>query len=434
MKLLSHRKFLAAEHGGMTAFGLFMSLAGIVIGGLAIDVANAIKARTELQVAADATAHAALYMRDFENADDAKSAALALAEVNLPAARYGTVLTADNIQFGDWDAATQVFTADPDSKNAVMVDISRLSAKQNSVGTYFLKFAGIGSWDVRRAAVFETYIPTCFREGFVADGIVDVQSNNAYLNGFCIHSNSHVKVNTNNYYEDNTIVSMPDKQDIVLPNSGFETNEGLQGALRDGSYQIRILNRLQDIIDDLAVGGPDYTPDYIYGSGVIALASQNVDASDFVPHRIHTRTCTGGQSLKFASGTTLSDIVLVTNCKIQFGQGTTLENTIVATTNTSSKSVTSPSSLQVGRDDSCATDGGSQILTMGSMDFPADLKVFGGQLIAQGDIAFAANANGIEGASFIAGGTISGTSNMTMGFCGNGMERNFEAEYFRLAI
>jgi hypothetical protein len=38
--------------------------------------------------------------------------------------------------------------------------------------------------------------------------------------------------------------------------------------------------------------------------------------------------------------------------------------------------------------------------------------------IAKGDVSFAANANGIEGASIIAGGQISGTSNMTMGFCG----------------
>ena len=58
---------------------------------------------------------------------------------------------------------------------------------------------------------------------------------------------------------------------------------------------------------------------------------------------------------------------------------------------------------------------------------------FGGQILALGDILFTANADGIEGASFVAGGNVEGTSNMTMGFCGNGMEDNFEAEYFRLA-
>jgi hypothetical protein len=38
----------------------------------------------------------------------------------------------------------------------VYIDISRLASKGNSVSTYFLRFAGFGSWDVRRGAVFET--------------------------------------------------------------------------------------------------------------------------------------------------------------------------------------------------------------------------------------------------------------------------------------
>ena len=136
--------------------------------------------------------------------------------------------------------------------------------------------------------------------------------------------------------------------------------------------------------------------------------------------------------MKVAAGSMLENIVLATNCKVQFGQGVTLENSIIATTNTGDKSITAASGLQVGRNDNCATDGGAQMLTMGGMDFPADLKAYGGQLIAMKDINFAANANGIEGASFISGGRIDGTSNMTMGFCGNGMEDNFAALYFRM--
>ena len=64
----------------------------------------------------------------------------------------------------------------------------------------------------------------------------------------------------------------------------------------------------------------------------------------------------------------------------------------------------------------------------------ADLRVYGGQIIALGDITFSANANGIQGASLISGQEISGTSNMDMGFCGTGMEGNYEAPYFRLAL
>ncbi len=432
-KQMSHI-FLEREDGALTAFGLFIALSSIVIGGLAIDVANVMMARTQLQAAADAAAHAALYVREWEDAATAKTAALAVAEVNMPAARFGSLLTADDIQFGYWDRDAQAFQIDPDSKDGVFVDISRLASKGNSVGTYFLRFAGFGSWDVRRGSVFETYIPTCFREGFVADDIVDLQSNNTYVNGFCIHSNTHVELNSDNNFADNTVVSMPDRTDIVLSSSGLESNDGLQDALRDGSYRIRILNRLQDIIDDLYAGGTDYAPDYITSTGLVTLSSLNVDETDFTVGRIHTKTCNGSQRIKFSNGTVLTDVVLVTNCKIVYSQGMILENVIIATEYSGTKSMSSPSSLQIGRNDNCATDGGTQLLSMGDMDFASGLEVYGSQLIAMGDIEFSANANGIEGASFIAGGQIDGTSNMVMGFCNSaGMERNFEADYFRLA-
>jgi len=68
------------------------------------------------------------------------------------------------------------------------------------------------------------------------------------------------------------------------------------------------------------------------------------------------------------------------------------------------------------------------------MKFASNLQTYGGQFIAEGDIDFAANSDGVEGASMVAGGTISGASNLAMGFCGgSGMEDSFEAAYCRLA-
>jgi hypothetical protein len=434
MAIKTIRHFVKQQDGAMTAFGLFLGLSSLVIGGLAIDVANAMMARTQLQAAADSAAHAALYVREFEDSATAKQAALDVAYVNMPAARFGSLLTEDDIQFGYWDRDANAFQIDPDSKGAVFVDISRLASKGNSVGTYFLRFAGFGSWDVRRGAVFEAYIPSCFREGFVAEDVVDMQSSNTFLNGFCIHSNTHVEVQNNNTFASNTVVSMPDKRDLVMPSGGFSTNLGLQDAPRDAYYRIRILDQVQDIIDDLYAGGATYAPDYITAPGVISVNTRtNLSMADFTTGRIHKVTCNGGQTLPFQSGATLTDIVLVTNCKVKFGANVVLDNVVLATSNTASNSVYGPSAVQVGRDDGCATNGGSQVLTMGGMKFAANLSMYGGQLIAQLDIDFSANGNGVEGASFIAGGRIDGTSSTNMGLCGSGMERTFEAEYFRLA-
>ena len=159
--------------------------------------------------------------------------------------------------------------------------------------------------------------------------------------------------------------------------------------------------------------------------------------ADFTPGRIHEINCNGAQKLRFLANNLFSNIVVVTNCRVIFGAQVELNNVIVATTSTYDASMASAAQFRFGLDDGCDADGGSQLLTLGGMSYPAQLEVYGSQLLAQGDIYFTANANanGIEGASFISGGTISGTSNMTMGFCNHeGMERNFEAEYFRLAI
>ena len=417
----------------MTILGLFLFIACCVIGGLALDVANAYMARTQMQATADAAAHAALYVRDDQDAATAKTAALDVANTMMPSGAFGNVLDANRIRFGTWDAATRVFTFDPNSDDAVFVDTHRLDAQNNAVGTYFLSFVGMGHFDVRRGSVYETYRPLCLKEGMVGEGIVDAQSNNDYVNGFCIHSNTHVEFNSNNTFDDTVSVTMPYEEDLVIPSSGFDSNSGLKPALGSQSYQLRILNDVPDIIDDLRVGGAEYTPSYITSPMIVPLGSLNVDDTDFTPGSVHTADCFGGQKLFIKDAATLHDVVLVTNCKVQFGADAILENVIIATTNTDKRSLNAASTLTLGRDDNCATGGGVQLLTYGGVDFAADLHMYGSQILALGDIAFAANATGIQGASFVAGGEIDGTSNAIMGTCGTGMEGNFEAEYFRMA-
>jgi hypothetical protein len=424
--------FLGDESGAATLMALFFVLISAVLGGLAIDFNKAMARRTHLQVTADAVAHAALYTRQAHSREMAIAKALDIAAYNLPKARHGDALRADDIEFGIWNSDTRSFTPDPSARGAVRVNAYRIADRSNPVRNILLRMVGFNTFDLSRASVYVTYQPTCFREGFVAQGTVDVQSNNSFQNGFCIHSNDHVKVSSNNYFGDDTIVSMPNTDHLQLPRSGFETNAGLEEALRDNGYHIRILNELEKIISNLSTNAPDTRPDYISANGVTVLDGKTVDGSQFIPGRAYLVTCTGGSSMHIKDGGAIRDVTVVTNCPVRFGQGALLENTVLATTNTGSKSISSPSSLQIGRNDNCAPGGGAQILTLGGVDIAADMRMYGGQIIAQGDVNFSANANGIAGASIIAGGSISGTSNMTMGFCGDGMENSFRAAYFRL--
>ncbi len=420
-----------SEDGGLTIFGLYIFVSMLILGGVAIDMANLMAARTQLQVATDIAAHTALYNRDTKTADDSRAAALTAVTNVMPVSQYGTVLTAADITFGTYDRQTQVFTANNTSRSAVLINTNRLAANSNAVTNFLLQFVGIRSWDLRVQSLFTTYRPACFREGFVANGIVDIQSNNGFTNGFCIHSNTYVSLNSNNTFEPGTIVSMPDTTQIDLPNSGWKTNIGLSAALREGAYRLRIVNSLPLIIAGLQARDPRYLPSYITNTTINTISARNVTSALLVQGRVNVVTCNNGKTT--INGPLVTNVVILTSCEVTFSNGVVIDNAIVATTHTGSKSMQSPQGLQVGRNDRCAEGGGAQLLTMGSMNFAADLKIFGSQLIAAHDVSFAANANGIEGASIIAGGRIDGTSNMNMGFCGSGMNSNFEAEYFRLA-
>ncbi|WP_374372050.1 Tad domain-containing protein [Tabrizicola sp.] len=451
----------------MAVGGLIFTMFFLAIGGLAVDVSNAINQRAQLQVTADATAHDALYMRNFSltaTADDAKAEALALGDYNMPRSVFGPVLSASDIEFGVWDRATRTFTPDGDSRSAVRVRTHRDAAGGNEVSTYLLKFAGFDSWDVRTDSVFETYVPDCLREGFVAENMVDIQSNNAYLNGFCIHSNDVVSLNSNNYFEEGTVVSMPDQSRLDMPASGTRTNEGLTDALRYGAIQIRLINALREVPSSpyatgiaamwnyIQLATRDGQLGYVTGTprqitivnGKPAPSSAGADqvqaGRDLLDRNDALALRSNALNYVYCSSTStqlqirqlLTDVVIITNCQISFGSGGALENGLIATLHTGASSISGASDTRIGRADACAAGGGAQLVSLGGMNFASGVSINGGQLIALKEIAFAANGEGLHGTSIISGDTVSGTSNMRMGLCRTGMEGNLSLDYFRM--
>ena len=109
--------------------------------------------------------------------------------------------------------------------------------------------------------------------------------------------------------------------------------------------------------------------------------------------------------------------MITTNCKIQMGNGAKIEDSIIATTNTSSTSIsgTSGSGAQSSVGRACAPGPGLQVLTLGGMNFPSKLNMNGGQFVATGTIGFAAQAEiAGSGVSIIAGQDVDWTSNASM--------------------
>lgn len=430
-------RFRDEEDGSTFIWGFFLLLVFFMIGGLAIDVGNAYSNRTQLQVAADSAAHAALFMRNTDNDESTSiTKALAVADVAMPSAKFGEVLRPQDVQFGSWNRETKTFTASTGSKDAVQVDTARLAARENPVATYFLRVFNLDTWDVRTRSVFETYIPSCMREGFVGEDVVAMQSGNTFTNGFCVHSQTWVEFNSGNSFDNNAIVSMPDKDDVVIPTSGFESNPGLQDALRDNSYTLDVAGRVQEILAGVTDPSSPYYRDYITADGTTNVArNKQLDASTLSPGHIYNINCNASnQTAMIPQGTVLTEVVIITNCEVKFGQGSALEDAAVITTNTNADSISAASGVRIGKNDSCADGGGAQVATLGGVSIPAQLEMFGGQILAAGNVTFSSQGNGVQGASIISDGRIDGTTNTTMGFCGTGMDDNFERQHLRLVL
>ncbi|MDW4497019.1 TadE/TadG family type IV pilus assembly protein [Sulfitobacter sp. D35] len=437
-------RFRRAEDGTATILFLFFALIFIVMGGLAIDFNKAMQERTNLQVTADTAAHAALYTRqNVSDPADARNQALDAVNGMLRNDVYGAALVASDIDFGTWDQDTLTFTVDQNSRTAVRVQPDMTSERGNASRNLLLRIIGQSTFDLRRRSIYSTYFPPCFNEGFVAEQVVDIQSNNAYFDGFCLHSNTYVSLNSNNFFEPGTVVSMPDTNDLDLPNSGFETNEGLQLALRNGAYHLRLLKVLPEIINSLYAGNLDVLENYSSKFQPVGFTeaapttltpkSGKLSVADFNQGpTFYKADCSKGKSSVTIETGTYENVVFVTNCTINFQNGVVLEESIFATTNTAIKSVVA-SHVRMGADDNCAAGGGALIMTLGGFEAASSLQGYGAQILAVKDIQFAANADGIEGVSFQSLGRIDGTSNMNMGFCeGEGTEDFLKAPYFRM--
>ncbi len=111
------RRFARTEDGAMTVFNLFMFVMLASLLGLSLDVANAYKVRTELQIAADTASHAALYNRAAYTAAEATNKALEIASFNLAGnPESGQAVKVTDVQFGTWDDEARVFTPNAASK------------------------------------------------------------------------------------------------------------------------------------------------------------------------------------------------------------------------------------------------------------------------------------------------------------------------------
>lgn len=136
------------------AFAPISALLLIVIlgfGALAVDMGYAYIERSQLQATADATAlTGALQLPD---QTEMVNQALVIAEANMAATKYGTVLANADIQAGNWDPATRTFVAGLAPINAVQTTTRRQVASGNPAPSFLGGIFGISNYDVAAASI-----------------------------------------------------------------------------------------------------------------------------------------------------------------------------------------------------------------------------------------------------------------------------------------
>jgi hypothetical protein len=244
-----------------------------------------------------------------------------------------------------------------------------------------------------------------------------------------------VEINSGNSFASDTIVSMPNLNDLGIAASGMEQNPGLEAVLRSDEYNIRITGRIDDIIDGISnpdsVFRPVYLSDTLPEVAVRVRGSGQLQQSDLQEGRLHRVTCGPNGTLRL-DGLLIENVAIITACDVNLGNQTRVISSVIASTSTDADAIVGGQENVLGFPDECEEGGESQIVTLGSISFPADVQIFGSQLLAAGDIDFAARGYGVYGTSMVAGGRIDGTSNATMALCNNAVNANFEVDYFKL--
>ena len=148
--------FLGDRRGAvlpMVAAGVLMFTG---VASLSVDMSLLYMEQNRLQISADEAALAAV--PELPDIAAARAMALEVASANMPTAKYGSILAATGIEFGNWDADKRKFTLDSVAPTAVRVVTRRTQANGNATPLVFARVLGYDSADITSEAIATTGI------------------------------------------------------------------------------------------------------------------------------------------------------------------------------------------------------------------------------------------------------------------------------------
>lgn len=428
MKNTDNTRFIQREEGGGTVFSLFVFMVLCVILGVMVDATNAWRNSTMLASAADMGSHAgAVALANESSEADALSAARAQVRSNLPLSIYGSTAERDgDVWLLHYDPDTrQLYDNGP--RNAVAVRANRMADRSNAVGTFLLKFAGVLSWNVNQVsvAVFDVSSKCLGTDGIYSEEQIRVSSQGYFATGYCVHSNERVWLPQQVTFEPDTQVSMPDLADcsnkcnteanpgiyatevnMIFPDFGDFIQEtfnafdadNLDDESKAAFFEERSVGDLDLLVD---AGLVDLLAPPLKGS-VVEMSHAEFHALEALPAGlVYKVMCPAGGN---GPGTKLSfsgsvgqmrDAALLTNCSLDFRDGSEVQGSLIVTTrDASSATVISEQDVTIGDTvaGSCSSENRTTIMSVSGVSVPAKFAASNVTLIVDDTVDIAGSS------------------------------------------
>lgn len=302
-----------------------------------------------LQAAADAAALAGV--AELPNEASVKAEANLFAERNMPAGDFNNqnkdVLADSDIQIGTWNSGARVFTpGGMPPYNAVRVVVRRSVANGNPHQLFMAGvFGAPDSVDIEAEAIaFGTASETsCYANGFIAQGgtsRIIGQSNNQF-SGFCMHGRNGVEIGSDNRFSNNARVSMRSLSDFKQGSS----NVIPAGTVYANDSEQSLAGNIEAILSDFkSLKGP--FPSYINTANETTINGDYKDNGSrrYLSGRIYrirgvaevTRNISNvaiiaDKEIKINSGRVLTNVVMTSDDKIDFGSNVRIGNIVYKT-------------------------------------------------------------------------------------------------------
>lgn len=381
------RRFFADRKGSIGTMSALFILSALIITGLALDYANGLRVRAQLQTLADASALAgALELPDGE---EASGQALDIAGENGNNQGHGAMLRAEDIEIGRWSAGSKTFQVSADRPDAIRVTTRRADASDNPLHTMFLRIFGHDRLDISASATaFRVVRMPCSGGGFFSARRSTIGNSNLFDPSFCLHGDEGVTMNNTNTFEPGSTISMRNLDDLVERGSNY----GVQEALRVQGYRFTLPDLVPVTISAMREGeivAGDLPPFLTSGPVFRGSIDQN---TQLAPNTLYVVD----GPVDLGSNQTLREVGIVASGDIRAGSNLWLDRVVLATEG----NIRFNSNSLLGRlaDDFCA--GGvysNYLLAIGNVRFNTQNEFRDILIGARGEIDLGNNNLAVDG-------------------------------------